>query len=440
MNKKIFLLIFCYAISACLPHATIIPDETKVPTLEARNEITVTPAKNYPLPTVTSTSVDSDCLRITYADSSLDFDSGLSLSGLIPLIGYEFEPESFFYDLENQELTAIALQPNEFIGSFAVAPNRKLFGYFINNTLDLSFARFIVLDVEGTILIDRQVETYKYAFGIAGWLDDENILLYVFSGDSDISLKTPLAMKEINVFTGQESEIIPDYPDIYRVDPLIDWDNYSLSQTIYHPSKEFVIYPDKNGYLVLWNTSDELEIAKINAPLGFGDGPVWSPDGRLFVSDGYVGSMASSKPWQNPRKGGLEELFITDLQGNTEKITSLLDVFLNVDIGEYSWSPDSKQLAFWVSVNNNDAKDSFLAIVNIENRTLVRYCANEELLVENNRVRVESVAPIWSPDGKILVFQVRNGKGGDSTILLNLMTGIAYKISDLQKPAGWLVK
>jgi hypothetical protein len=298
------------------------------------------------------------------------------------------------------------------------------------------------------ILFEKPVSTLDWS-GIVGWLDNEKILIDN-EKKTDTSLATPVSVIALNINTGSIDEYSPNYPNIYKSDPLLTWGRYAFNQTVYDPSMNFVVYPDKDGNLIFWDRQQKREITRLVSASGFGYGPRWSDDGTKFVSDVYVGKMIPPKqPWFDPEKLWQEELFVVTRDGVATQLTYLSKDYSDVDLGPYSWSPDGQYIAFWVRVKPDQLPDlpvgvdwvRRLAILNIQTKKVSFYCIQGDINGQNpngGKYSRMSEPPIWSPQGDKLLIDARNGNDGNFAIIVDPFNNKAAKVAEGLIPVGWL--
>ncbi|GAB4486179.1 MAG: hypothetical protein Fur0016_05840 [Anaerolineales bacterium] len=117
----------------------------------------------------------------------------------------------------------------------------------------------------------------------------------------------------------------------------------------------------------------------------------WSPDGKQLV---YV-SPCSAKAWQYPGA----ELRIFDLEtGNSRSL-------LETPRGEFdpAWSPDGKKIAF-TSLRDETWQ---IYVIDLETSVVTQLTSYEETV--QSRAKNQSRHPVWSPDGKRLIYVARRG-------------------------------
>jgi hypothetical protein len=289
--------------------------ETSTPPLSIIASISPTPLNfvtNSPMPTNTppaeivpsaylSTPTESpsippepllkkECLEVlpdvpseAVVNGKIILDSRVDINGL-------YSYETFLLDKANGTMTKIA-KPNENLVYFAVSPDRQQLAYssslFDKPGGKIIEDRLVISDADGTETKSLQWEN---GWGnLAGWLDDQKLVINIAGLDPDESTALKAAsLMILNPFTGERRVLHPDFPDIYDMPSVPDWDGWG--ETMYDPTLTRVVYPrwiDSGTYeYTLWDLRGE-EV--LNTFLfTFFPIPRWSPDGLRFVVAGYL--------------------------------------------------------------------------------------------------------------------------------------------------------
>ena len=263
------------------------------------------------------------------------------------------------------------------------------------------------------------VSTMSFEYGsisYEGWLDNERLMVFI-PHDPTFVLSS---LRTINPFTGGQEDIPFDFPDVYRYSPP---PLGFRPASAYDPTLTRLVYavqkPDGSVGYSLWDIENHQEILFINAWIY--DPPKWSPDGSRFIvvtDEGDVMDRAL-------------ELVVIDMNGNIERTTDLNTIYaqMNIDIGEYSWSPDGTRIAFWFSADRWQATEE-LMVLDISTGVITNYCVQG---------RGAGGAPVWSPDSTQIVIDYSYANGSsDQVILVDLVRGYALQLTESRDALWWL--
>jgi len=141
--------------------------------------------------------------------------------------------------------------------------------------------------------------------------------------------------------------------------------------------------PSEGGWPIQLTVSDQRQTA-----------PAWSPDGKWIA---YMSDYDGDEQW--------DIFFVSPKTGQVVNITSTRE------IAEESpaWSPDGRSLAYMVK-----PKTSSVFEIDVYD-TLLRSVKNLTTGTAANRM---NVAPIWSKDGKFIVYTQEQSKGTDSNVFM----------------------
>lgn len=394
-----------------------IPTATPIPTgsltikpSTATNTPTIPPTA-FPTPTLTSTvlpaaRLDIQCLQITTTLPGAE-----TYSGSIILGGYT-QTLSYRLDLSTWDMEPLLEGANGKTLFEVVSPDRKWLAYKLYG-------------VEGGIVtkINSQerpihVPWEKNWGGIKGWLDNQNLQIYIKGG-----------LLVLNPFTGERRELADDFPDL--AEPIgigADWwdvsYNPSLTRAVYQSNPGITDVKGQYGRIILWDMlTNQAMTSFVSENNPYGGEPVWSPAGNEFIMTLEVVDLA--------KKTLFDELYRVSQDGRQTRLTYLSTYYNKfMSVQKYSWSPDARRIAFWLWYGWEDSlPKNQLAILDLDTLQVTGYCLSGGL----------SEPPVWSPDAKQLVVErnVRAEDGG--TILIDLERNAAFKIAGDFKVAGWMV-
>ncbi|MCI0526210.1 MAG: hypothetical protein L0Y56_01970 [Nitrospira sp.] len=351
------------------------------------------------------------------------------LNGVLVLDGDVYYSPSYLLEVSSGH--EIQVSPNdEPVGSFAVSPGGEWLAYLKHNASQPSTPYVVLTQSDGkpryTLISDKPVN------GIIGWLDSQRLLLVNYHLDP-LGPLDPLIV--LDLFTGQQQELLPDYPDIDQSYPPIE----SWGPTVYDPTLSLVVYPRASGGhfpMVLWNRESEQDIVSLDNVV-FGSVPQWSPDGQYFAT-----VISKSKP--DEPKPSDQEIFTVSRDGEVTQLTNLSSHYSKVLIGPFSWSPDGRFIAFWLSVEPEAFPDLYpdvpvlidpvrrLAVVDTVTQEITNYCVPGSLT---------GLPPSWSPDSQGLLLENsydRSSSPKNHVYVINLVQGLAFQIAENLSPVGWM--
>ena len=262
------------------------------------------------------------------------------------------------------------------------------------------------------------------AYGFPPWLDNQHLIFLRLVPNEYPHEGYPIVV--INPFTGKHSKLVSNYPDFQRspAGPAGHMD-FGYSDLVYDPSLNLVIYPSAIGgsYIVLWDRQAKSALAKVEVAIGYY--PLWSPDAKQFVVPLLVPKQSDNI---------IEEWFRVSRDGQVEQLTHFGDFFVSSEVSaEYSWSPDSQKLAFWLDVSPSLCSGMNLAILDIPSKQVTNTCIPGR--------PGYPLSPIWSLDNRFIAV-VSSGKDSRQAILVDAKESQAFDITNITDgslPLGWLV-
>lgn len=438
----VFIIIVCLALTGCA--------STNLPLAP-----TLTPAQKSILPTLAAVPTASTLLIQTptreiqvneTCPASIDNNaSAMAIDGKLILSSAAVSENPYLLDVVTESKTTLPYAESYYVDELKISPDRQWMAYFAvpknNNTTD---NQLIIANVNGDIVYQRNVNRMKEWYAIDTWLDNQTLMLERYRTlPNSTFLATPLPVTLLNPFTGSATDLDFSFPDLVYLAPKVMWDSFGYSATAYNPALNLVAYakvsPDARETIVLWSLQSNKEIAGIQAAIGFGSGPVWSPDGSQFIVDSLA-KIPEPRNWTEEERLS-EELFSVDQTGNVTRLTHLTEYFKEVSINGYAWSPDGGRIAFDVLAkhDSNSILSSRLAILDTQTKQVTIYCLHPY---------AEATGLFWSPNGQQLLLGVAsaeksgetNGATTYNAVLLDINQNLIINIADETIPLGWVVE
>jgi hypothetical protein len=319
-----------------------------------------------------------------------------------------------------------------------VSPDRNqlAFNDINQNTLETRLAVGTLGDMK-----QKEFAYQKSWFSVVRWQNDHSLLIRMLSD----SAPYPVAILDIE--TGKSKSLVPNFPNISL--NMTDWDG--AGPAAYNAMIDRVVYAGWNESskvyeYVLWDMFNNKQIMSFTGSSFSGDGvnhnaPEWSPDGSRVA-------IISIEPGLNSKK---DEIFDLNKDGKVQRLTYFADHFEKIKIGSMTWSPDGKNIAFWVTLEPGPYKpdagtyqDMRLAILNTESFETTIYCISGDSVGPENGVPSSKFlilpvgAPIWSPDGTHVIVENRYSDNFSRLILLDIANKTAIDLGKDIQPLGWM--
>jgi hypothetical protein len=334
---------------------------------------------------------------------------------------------------------AALTQPNESRFGFAVSPDRRWVAY--RRVLREAMR---IQTVEDSLVIanaaDEPLSVRPWEAGwtsLAGWLDGERLIINIAARDGDEALaKKPATLIVLNLTTGRQKELSPDFPNINFEYPVPNWDEWGV--TMYDASLTRVVYPFDSferfdaGY-TLWDVPGQRVLAHVPSTMRT-HAPRWSPDGARFV---VAASEAAGENWLR------FELFSAERNGGeARRLTYLTEHYAAVYIQSYSWSPDGRRIAFYLveepqGVPFIEHGEAHLAVLDLETGEVTNTCVPGEHDASVGPARVPP--PLWSPDGTQLIVENSSAESRSRVFLVDLASQAAIVVAGGVRPEAWMV-
>jgi len=346
--------------------------------------------------------------------------SGLKSNGSLVLDG----DRTYLMDMDSLTETEIN-KSGKNLFYFSFSPDREWIVYLTSGIED-----DFVMEVMSENQVIKTIP-WEDDWAYVNWLNEEQLIIPLIQQDrrSDVSIFLVL-----NSFTDERYTLSADYPDMLNDEPwrIIE----------YNPLIDSVVYLQGGVsgpfYYTLWDIQSETAIVQLDANGDLHSFPRWSSDGSQFA----VALSLSLKKGNFPSY----EIFKVLREGKITQLTHLSDYYPWVYVGDLSWSPNNRYISFWYSHWSEDDDpyfstpgDRYLGILDAQTGSITSYCIRGEL----NTGLGSGIysAPLWSPDGRQIVFRSQIGEDymfDSQTILLDIQKNRAYLIAEAMQPVGWL--
>ncbi|MEP7136315.1 MAG: hypothetical protein ABI904_15410 [Chloroflexota bacterium] len=388
--------------------------------------------KATPLPTLLP-SVKTQCVNTSGSYEDLD------LNGLIAVYKIRHQlvlPPGFFLLDAN---TKRVVRTDDYAFNALISPDRLHIAYTYYDLADDRYIR--IVDSNMGVVADFS----KFPAYTNGLLED----YFSWQNKDQIRIVTEnldrIDQYLINPFSQARTELKTDWDGIFHpADPYNDkvanwkFDARATSlgyvygaNILYDPTLTRAVFPKEGGEVSLVDVESGNELAHANFT-DWGRLPTWSPDGTTLAIVN--------------REGNTDEFYLVSRDGGEfQRITDFAREFSYISIPEYTWSPNGKQIAFWLSqtdVEKKDGAQSELAILDISSKQVTRLCIQG---LSTNVSEPWSGSPelIWSPDGKYLLISQWDDPANPKNyyvLAVDPVSGGVDKISKNTMPIGWMIK
>ncbi|HLY29138.1 MAG TPA: hypothetical protein VKQ72_22525 [Aggregatilineales bacterium] len=272
---------------------------------------------------------------------------------------------------------------------------------------------------------------------IVGWLNNDQLIINIAAKDPDENRSAkPATLVSLDTKTGQQRTLRPNFPNIDLDYPTADWNGWG--ETVYDPNLQRVIYSANDfsygrARFVLWNLQTQTTLANLPTRDVYWVQPAWSPDGKLFAVQ------------TNPDKGN--DWWSFELYGGGrdatqfQQWTHLTEYYSKVMIQSFTWSPDSRHIAFWFVPNPQgeltiEQGQMQLGILDVTTGEVAITCIPGDDAFSSSSP--DLAPPLWSPDSQQLLVEDRFTNNAGQILLVDLSQHIAEKVADNMGPAVWL--
>ena len=328
---------------------------------------------------------------------------------------------------------------DSYFGPVSVSPNRQLVAFLQYGSTSKIATKLIIQSVDGKIHKEIATSSIGGFLSLTGWLSDKDLILML----GKYGINQPFTTIAFDPFTNEQKKLSEDLPNIYN---LANWFWLGWGNAKYSPDFRYVIYPSsitKSGdpgspRYVLWDIENQKEItAAITDITGnLAEIPQWDLTGKIFAV--------------RINHNNNDVLLSANIDGTVTKLTDTWDLYPNVNthIHGWSWSPDSRFIAFWLDIHQkystsmlerNPVREERLMVINVETGAITDYCdIGDTIQVEFSSLPY-TPAPIWSPDGKSLLVEQRLALRESQLVQIDLGANTASVIGKNLYPIGWMV-
>jgi WD40 repeat protein len=412
------------------------PQLTNSPTHQPIPTSPITPSPQLirtekPIATITPTATPDPLLTYRCLDLLTTPPPGAGFEGVLAL------ENEYLLDLGTNKRTSLGN-----VYDITVSPDSKKLAY-----LRLGSGQLVVADVHNKPLLTIPAPAIPLNPDwdhILRWLDNDRLLIekmrYVPYKES---FKLP-SLIVFNPTTREKQEFLPEnYPEIvnFPEPSAVGW--ATSSRMVPDPTLARMVYPAKGEEerpTVLWDTQKGQEITRIFGP-NYGGTPIWLPDGSQFAvtapirfTGTYYGKHFENLP-DEPSVGG-EEIIGVNRDGQLKRLTYLTNTVV-AHLGEMSWSPDGRYIAYWLTIDESQYPGERLAVLDTFTGQVTNYC----IAGYSDPTQGQSGSPIWSPDGKYLAITVPDPKVRfqNNALVIDPFNGYAVQIADdVFSIRGWM--
>lgn len=385
------------------PTSTVVPPPSITPTVDLMQQAHITEKCMDPAPS-RPPDIGSKGVVVLFKDN----DSIGDLFG------------AFLLDIDTNQITEISRPGNVYAyDSVAVSPDRKTLAYSIVAP-DSQSVKLVLSNSKG----ERQKtfywgNTFPFSIGINGWLNNQQLYISPFL--------------VFNPYTGAKQSFSPEgFPGYIQYGRGFDW--FGID-----PAVTRAVYKHSSGNsleVVLVDIQTKLIVAEIPNYIDRAPQVDWSLDGSKAAIVGTVFTDPAQK------KVG-DEIFIVDKDGREVRQATHLSMVYpaeSYNLNNLAWSPDGRYIAFWQvdwRIGETPLSGGVrLFVLDTKTENVTNYCVWSQ--ADDNVY----YGPIWSPDGKQLLIENRNGNGDNvlRAVIVDLEKNAAFVIAEDRIPVGWMIK
>jgi hypothetical protein len=357
---------------------------------------------------------------ITSEESCIPVEPATTLTNFPPnLVVYEENENSIasLY-LLGSDLTVEAelASQDEVFDSAVVSPDSKWLA-FIRHDFGVEVLEEIVLfsSTQEQFTVTPPWEENSWG-GLAGWINGNQLHVVFLVEPHPFDDKWAMIF---NPFTGEKTEVdVLSFPGAHPREPY--WRDGT--DVVFSPDLTRLIYPGEGNTLFDWKEKHDIAVV---SNWNFETTPQWSPDGSKFVTlDASIEEPTYEQPQVVVIRSKDGELLVTYQFKRDDWIS------------DFSWSPDSSRVAFWVSNDGASTLAQYLTILDLETHTMSSTCLRSFYRGEGGNV------PVWSPNSRFISFAYvdteESNFGPRRLMVVDMLQENAFLSERFFEPVGWL--
>ncbi len=365
----------------------------------------------------------------------------LVLQGVIPFetAKKQNEQQTFdygFFLFDAKEKTRIKTVDEGFASAFQVSPDRKHLAYTHDDASQNQ--PLVIMDSHGNVVVEYPLFFDGMWWDYFNWQNSEQMrIVRIDFKEISGQLLNPFTQEHISLKTQWPGGYVPADPHKVNV---LDWELDAKANgafyahgtnILYDPTLTRVVYPKEAGVVSLVDVETGVELASARF-VDWGRLSSWSPSGEYLVIVN--------------QEGNAEEFYLVSKDGpDFQRITDFSKKLKNASVLEYSWSPDSRRIAFWLNTEAGEPQDgaqSELAVLDIASKRVTRLCIQGISKNAYEPWMMNQPEPVWSPEGRYLMITQWDNPAAPTkyyVVVIDAVTGLTEKISENTAPIGWMV-